>query len=61
MPLNEKNIFENVSLEVIKMKSGIMKIVNMKFLQKKSDKKKYRTIYIYIYILAKISMFVVRN
>ena len=32
LPLNEKYIFENVPLVVVKMKSGIMKVVNMKFL-----------------------------
>ena len=29
--LNERCIFENVHLVVVKMKSGIMKLVNMKF------------------------------
>ena len=32
LPLNEESIFENVPLVVIKMKSGVMKVVNMKFL-----------------------------
>ena len=31
LPLNEEYIFENVPLVVVKMKSGIMKAVNMKF------------------------------
>ena len=31
LPLNEKNIFENIPLVVVKMKSDIMKVVNMKF------------------------------
>ncbi|WZZ70985.1 hypothetical protein YC2023_082355 [Brassica napus] len=34
LPLNEEDIFENVLLVVVKMKSGIMKVVNMKFPQK---------------------------
>ena len=29
LPLNEEDIFENVSLMVVKMKSGTMKVVNM--------------------------------
>ena len=31
LPLNEENIFENVSLVVVKMKNDTMKVVNMKF------------------------------
>ena len=31
LPLNEECIFENVSLVVVKMKSGTMKVVNIKF------------------------------
>ena len=31
LPLNEKGIFENVPLVVVKMKNGTMKVVNMKF------------------------------
>ena len=30
--LNEEDIFENVHLVVVKMKSGAMKVVNMKFI-----------------------------
>ena len=33
LPLNEGNIFENVPLVVVKMKSGTMKVVNLKFPQ----------------------------
>ena len=33
LPLNEEDIFENVPLVVVKMKCGIMKVVNMKFSQ----------------------------
>ena len=33
LPLNEECIFENVSLVVVKMKSGTMKVVNIKFPQ----------------------------
>ena len=33
LPLNEECIFENVSLVVVKMKSGTIKVVNIKFLQ----------------------------
>ena len=33
LPLNKENIFENVHLVVVKMKSGTMKVVNMKFFQ----------------------------
>ena len=33
LPLNEEGIFENVHLVVVKMKNGIMKVVNMKFPQ----------------------------
>ena len=29
LPLNEECIFENISLVVVKMKSGTMKVVNM--------------------------------
>ena len=31
LPLNKKYIFENVLLVVVKMKSGTMKVVKMKF------------------------------
>ena len=31
LPLNEESIFENVYLVEVKMKSGTMKVVNMKF------------------------------
>ena len=31
LSFKEEDIFENVSLVVVKMKSGIMKVVNMKF------------------------------
>ena len=34
LPLNEKCIFENIFLVVVKMKSGTMKVVNMKFFLK---------------------------
>ena len=34
LPLNEECNFENVHLVVVKMKSGTMKVVNMKFPQK---------------------------
>ena len=30
LPLNEKNYFENICLMVVKIKSGTMKVVNMK-------------------------------
>ena len=33
LPLNEENIFESVPLMVVKMKSGTMKVVNIKFSQ----------------------------
>ena len=33
LPLNEEYIFENITLLVVKMKSGTMKVVNTKFLQ----------------------------
>ena len=33
LPLNEEDIFENVTLVVVKIKSGTMKVVNIKFLQ----------------------------
>ena len=33
--LNEENIFENVSLVVVKMKSGTLKVINIKFPLKK--------------------------
>ena len=33
LPLNEEDIFENISLVVVKMKSGTMKVVNIKFPQ----------------------------
>ena len=35
MSLNEEDIFENVSLVVVKLKSGTMKVVNIKFPKKK--------------------------
>ena len=31
MPLNEEAVFENVHLVVVKIKSGTMKVVNIKF------------------------------
>ena len=31
LPLNEESIFENVHFMVVKMKSGNMKMVNIKF------------------------------
>ena len=31
LPLNEKCIFENIHLVVVKMKSGTMEVVSMKF------------------------------
>ena len=34
LSFNEENIFENINLIVVKMKSGTMKVVNMKFLLK---------------------------
>ena len=40
LPLNEKCIFENVLLVVVKIKSGTMKVVNMKFSQ--SDSLQFR-------------------
>ena len=33
LPLNEEYIFENIFLVEVKMKSGTMKVVNMKFPQ----------------------------
>ena len=33
LPLNEKDIFENVLLVVVKMKNSTMKMVNLKFLR----------------------------
>ena len=33
LPLNEEGILENVPLVVVKMKSGIMKVVSIKFPQ----------------------------
>ena len=33
LPLSEEYIFENVPLVVVKMKSGTMKVVNLKFPQ----------------------------
>ena len=36
LPLNEEGIFENVFLVVVNMKSGTMKVVNMKFLRNKN-------------------------
>ena len=32
LPLNEECTFENIPLVVVKMKSGTIKVVNMKFL-----------------------------
>ena len=41
LPLNEKCIFENVHLLVVKMYNGTMKIVNMKFSHLLLRTKKY--------------------
>ena len=35
LPLNEECIFENISLVVVKMKNGTMKVVNMNFFLRK--------------------------